>query len=291
VSALLLVVRRNLTVYFRDRMGVFFALLSALILIGLYALFLGQLQVDALTARFPQATEQEVRGFVFSWVFSGIVMITSLTTSLSAISAFVDDRASGRFSDFLVSPVRRGTLVLGYLLSSFAVSVLITLVVLVVGELFLLTQGLPLMTIGQLAACVGWILLSAAAFAALSSFAVSFLRSSGAFAALSTIVGTVVGFLAGAYIPPGTLPDAAVRIISALPFAQSAMLIREQFCAEPLDALTSNQQALDAVRDFYGVRLTVGDLTITDPLAAGELALVLILFTALAVWRLRRGIR
>lgn len=32
---------RNLRVFFRDRAGVFFSLLSALILIALYALFLG----------------------------------------------------------------------------------------------------------------------------------------------------------------------------------------------------------------------------------------------------------
>ncbi len=46
---------RNLRLFFRDRAGVFFSLLSALILIALYALFLGNLQVDNLTERFPNA--------------------------------------------------------------------------------------------------------------------------------------------------------------------------------------------------------------------------------------------
>ncbi len=104
---------RNLRVFFRDRVGVFFSLLSALILIALYALFLGGIQVDSLEARFPTAPDADVRWFVNSWVFAGITMITTLTTSIAALGVFVDDNVSGRFRDFIVSPIRRTHLILG----------------------------------------------------------------------------------------------------------------------------------------------------------------------------------
>ncbi len=112
----------------------FFSLLSALILIALYALFLGNLQVDNLTERFPNADSSDIHWFVNAWVFAGITMITTLTTSLAALAVFVDDRASGRFCDFLVSPIRRLELILGYLLSSLVISLTMTLVTLVVGR-------------------------------------------------------------------------------------------------------------------------------------------------------------
>jgi len=283
---------RTLRLFFRDRAGVFFSLLSALILIALYALFLGNLQVDNLTERFPNAETGDIHWFVNAWVFAGITMITTLTTALAALAVFVDDRASGRFSDFLVSPIRRVELILGYLLSSFLISLAMTLVILVVGQVYLLTQGDSIMTASEAGETLGYVALSSLAFAALSSFVVTFLRSSGAFAALSTVVGTVIGFLAGAYIPVGTLPDAIVNGINALPFAQSAMLIRRPMTAGALHALTDGQaQAAKAVESFYGISATVGEVSVTPSLAIVVLLAVLVVFCALGARRLSRAIR
>ncbi|WP_295782673.1 ABC transporter permease [uncultured Microbacterium sp.] len=283
---------RNLRLFFRDRAGVFFSLLSALILIALYALFLGNLQVDNLTERFPNAEIGDIHWFVNAWVFAGITMITTLTTALAALAVFVDDRASGRFGDFLVSPIRRVELILGYLLSSFLISLAMTLVILVVGQVYLLSQGDSIMTASEAGETLGYVALSSLAFAALSSFVVTFLRSSGAFAALSTVVGTVIGFLAGAYIPVGTLPDAIVNGINALPFAQSAMLIRRPMTAGALHALTDGQaQAAKAVESFYGISATVGEVSVTPSLAIVVLLAVLVVFCVLGARRLSRAIR
>lgn len=283
---------RNLRLFFRDRASVFFSLLSALILIALYALFLGNLQVDALAAQFPAASDADILWFVNAWVFAGITMITTLTTALAALSVFVDDNASGRFRDFIVSPLRRTQLILGYLLSSFVVSVLMSLVVVVVGQLYLLTRGSELLRVPQLLATVGYVLLASAAFAALASFAVTFLRSSGAFAALSTVVGTLIGFLAGAYIPVGTLPEGVVSVMHALPFAHAALLLRQPITEQPLAALTGGQeQAVSAVQEFYGITASVGGFEVTTPIAIASLVAVLLVFASLAVWRLSRTIK
>ncbi|OZD32420.1 ABC transporter permease [Rhodococcus sp. 06-1477-1B] len=283
---------RNLRLFFRDRAGVFFSLLSALILIALYALFLGNLQVDNLTERFPNAQSSDIHWFVNAWVFAGITMITTLTTALAALTVFVDDRASGRFSDFLVSPIRRVELILGYLLSSFLISLTMTLVIVVVGQVYLLTQGSPVMSASEAGETLGYVVLSSVAFAALSSFVVTFLRSSGAFAALSTVVGTVIGFLAGAYIPVGTLPDAIVNGVNALPFAQSAMLIRTPMTAQALAALAGDEgQAADAVKAFYGITAHVGEFEVTSGLAVAVLVAVFVVFAALGARQLARRIR
>jgi multidrug/hemolysin transport system permease protein len=283
---------RNLRLFFRDRAGVFFSLLSALILIALYALFLGNLQVDNLTERFPNAESGDINWFVNAWAFAGITMITTLTTALAALAVFVDDRASGRFSDFLVSPIRRVELILGYLLSSFLISLAMTLVVLAVGQVYLLTQGDSMMTASEAGKTLGDVALSSLAFAALSSFVVTFLRSSGAFAALSTVVGTVIGFLAGAYIPVGTLPDGIVNGINALRFAQSAMLIREPMTAQALSALAGDEgPAVDAVKTFYGISAKVGDFAVTPGFAVGVLVAVFVVFVALGSRQLARRIR
>jgi multidrug/hemolysin transport system permease protein len=292
MRVLILLVGRNLSLFFRDRMGVFLSVLSAIILFALYALFLGNLQVRNVQERFPHAAAEDVQGFVTSWVFAGIVMITTVTTGLSALSIFVEDRASGRFKDFLVSPVRRGHLVGGYLLSSFVIAVMMSTVILAAGQVLMLATGQPVTSWTGLARTFAYICLLSAAFAALSSFIVTFIRSSSAFSSLGTIVGTIIGFLAGAYIPLGTLPAGVANVINALPFSQAAMLIRGPLTEATIDQLAGGQQqAITALDEFYGVDIFVSDLAISVPMAVGVMLAVFALFAALGILRIRIHIR
>ena len=48
-------VKRNLRIYRRDRAGVLLSLLAALMLLLIYALFLGAIQADSLKAKLPSA--------------------------------------------------------------------------------------------------------------------------------------------------------------------------------------------------------------------------------------------
>jgi len=282
---------RNLRLFFRDRLNVFFSLLGALIVFLLYSLFLSNLQTTSIVAAFPQARVGDVRGFVDSWMFGGIVAMTSITTSLGALGVFVDDAATGRFRDFLVSPIRRGQLVLGYLLATVVVALIMTTIVLGVSLAYLyLVDGV---VIGVLAILrtLGWIVLCCIAFAALWAFVTSFVRTTGAFSALSTIVGTVVGFLAGAYIAVGLFPAVVRNIVNALPFAQSAMLMRRELTADTLSALVGgDQHAIDFLSPYYGITAFVGDWEVTVPVIAAILAACAVVFAALAAWRIRSRI-
>ena len=63
----------------------FFSLLGAVILFGLYTLFLGNLQTTDLADALPGATTAGVPAYVDSWMFAGIVLITTVTTGLGAL--------------------------------------------------------------------------------------------------------------------------------------------------------------------------------------------------------------
>jgi len=283
---------RNLRLYFRDRLNVFFSLLQALILFVLYVLFLANLQVQGIESASPGISDQAVHGFVDTWMFAGIIAVTAMTTPLGALSAIVDDRAAGRFKDFLVSPIRRVDLVAGYLIVGVVVGLIMSLLVMVIGLLYLwIVDGVTL-PFGDIAATYGWGALSALMYSAIWSFVLTFLRSPGAVGGLSGGVGTVLAFAAGAYIAIGLFPDAVRHALSALPFAQAAMLVRHDFVASPLDALVGGNAELTSALDTqYGVTLSVGDWSMPMWFAAAELAVVALVFLAFAVWRIRRVIR
>jgi multidrug/hemolysin transport system permease protein len=285
------IMSRNLRLFFRDRLNVFFSLLAAMIVFLLYTLFLGNLQTTSIAAAFPQAPEADVRAFVDSWMFAGIVALTAMTTSLGALGVFVEDAASGRFRDFLVSPLRRWQLVLGYLVSTVVIALIMTTLVLVVSLAYLFFVDGVVIGIPEIGRTLGWIALACVAFAAMWALIASFIRTTGAFAALSTIVGTVIGFLAGAFIAVGLFPESVRNVVNALPFAQSAMLLRREFTAETLSTLVGGQQeAVDALRTYYGVTAYVGDWEVSMPFVLALLVVLAIAFAALAAWRIRARI-
>ena len=132
-------IRRNLRIYVRDRAGVLLSLLSAFILLLLYLLFLGKIQVDNLEESVAGASSDDVGRYIGSWVYAGIIMITPITTGLAALQTYVDDKVSGRFKEFRVSPIRRTQLILGYQLSAVLVAIMMSTIVLIVGAVMVKT--------------------------------------------------------------------------------------------------------------------------------------------------------
>lgn len=292
MSVVAAIVVRNLRLFLRDRLDVFFSLLGAIILFALYTLFLSSLQTRGLAASFPHASPRAAKTFVDSWMFAGIVLITTITTGLGALSVLVDDSQSGRFRDFLVSPIRRGQIVLGYLIGAVTVALLMSLIVLALSVLYLgVIDGMWLAP-DALPRVTGIVVLCCAAFTALSALIVSGVRTAGAFSALATIVGTVLGFVAGAYIPVGSLPDTVGNVINALPFGQAGMLLRRDITAESVSAMTGGiPEADDALRMVYGIDAYVGSWLVPGGFAIAILIALAIVCTALAAVRIRARIR
>ena len=104
---------RDLRVYFRDRLSVFFSLLSVILTFLLYMLFLGDVWSDGL----PDV--EGARAMMDSWIMAGLLSIASVTTTLSAASTMVDDRTRKISKDFEASPISRTGLAGSYILSSF----------------------------------------------------------------------------------------------------------------------------------------------------------------------------
>ena len=78
MNALLL---RNLRVYFRDKASVFFSLLSVLIIILLYALFLG----DAWSSGSVFQGRAGVKNMMDSWIMAGLLAVVSVTSTMSRV--------------------------------------------------------------------------------------------------------------------------------------------------------------------------------------------------------------
>ncbi|MCK9525301.1 MAG: ABC transporter permease [Limnochordia bacterium] len=273
---------RNLKLFFRDRASVFFSLLAVLIIIGLYVLFLGDTVMGGL---------EGVTGGRFlmdSWIMAGLMAVTSVTTTMGAVGIVVEDKAKGIAKDFHTSPLKRSTLVGGYLISTIVVGVIMSLVALVLAELYIVGSGGEFLPWGHLFKVLGLVLLSTMASGAMIFFLVSFFKTQNSFGVASTVLGSLIGFLMGIYVPIGVLPGAVQTVIKFFPISHAASLFRQTFMEVPM-ARSFAGAPPEMVGEFMtslGVVYQIGDSTVSYAASVMILMATAVLFFALGVWRM-----
>jgi multidrug/hemolysin transport system permease protein len=235
--------KRNVLLYSRDKTAVFFSLLAVIILIALYVLFLGDLTSKGIPD-FPAKKQ-----LLNSWFIAGILAVASMTTTLGSFGILVEDRASNRIMDFHSSPISRAKLLGGYISSALFIGFFMCTFTFIIAEIILLLFGEPLLSFDKTIKLVGVILLSVVSSASMVLLVVLLFKTSNAFAAASTIIGTLLGFLAGIYIPIGTLPDYLQTIVKLFPVSHSVALFRQILMENSLVDAFSN--APTALKDTF----------------------------------------
>jgi multidrug/hemolysin transport system permease protein len=195
-----------------------------------------------------------------------------------------------RFVDFMVAPVSRAGIVASYLVAAWVIGFLFSLIALAAGELYILSGGgsilgpLPMLTV------IGMIALAVVSSSSIMFLVASFLRSASAFGTLSTLLGTLIGFIAGVYVPPGVLPGAVQKFMVLVPFSHGAAMLRQVFCEHPLSVVFNGAPPaarLEYMR-MYGITLFWNDRQISMTVMVLFLAAVAVVFLLLSVAKLRR---
>lgn len=273
---------RNLKLFFRDRAAVFFSLLAVFIIIGLYVLFLGDMVMSDLDG------VSGGRFLMDSWIMAGLMAVTSVTTTMGAVGVVVDDKAKGIAKDFYTSPLKRTTLVGGYLISTIVVGVIMSMVALVLAELYIVGSGGGFLPWKNLLEVLGLIILSTMASGAMMFLIVSFFKTQNSFGVASTVLGTLIGFLMGIYVPIGVLPSAVQTVIKIFPISHAAALFRQVFMEVPMAISFAGAppEMVEGFQTMLGVTYQLGGGTMSFLGSIMILAVTAILFFVLGVWRM-----
>jgi len=276
--------KRNLLVFFKDRTAVFFSMLAVFIIVGLYALFLGDVWVSSFD-NFPG-----VRFVVDSWLMSGIVAVTSVTSTMGAFGTMVEDKARKISKDIVVSPLSRSSIAGGYILSSYLIGVIMSIVTLALAEVYVVANGGALLSFPALLKVLGLILLSCFMNTSMIFFLTSFFKSLAAFSTASTVIGTLIGFLTGMYVPIGQLPDAVQWVVKLFPVSHSVTLFKQVMMEAPMAAAFASAPAEIAqkFKEAMGVVLKYGEAEATAAFSLACIALTAVVFSALSVYRMAK---
>ncbi|MGI6040385.1 MAG: ABC transporter permease [Clostridiales bacterium] len=277
-------VRRNLLIYFRDKSTVFFSMLSVIITFGMYIFFLGDMYARSIS------TTADIRFLMDSWIMAGILGVTSVTTTLGAYGNMIVDEAQLKTKDFYSAPLKRRTIAGGYILSSFVIGLIMSVLAFVFAEIYIVLGGgelLPLTTVLKL---LGLMLISVLSSSSFILLIASMLRTSSSFGVASTIIGTIIGFLCGIYIPIGSLPTEVQWVIKFFPPAHSVALYRNLMMEVPMQTFFAGVPSnyLDSFKTEMGLHYEIGAYTTDFAFSILVLVSSAVLFYSLGILLLSR---
>ena len=220
-------IKRNIKIFVRDRMAFFLSLLSVFILLILYKVFLGQIQIDGIKeAMGSKNASSDVVTMVNYWLVSGLVIITSMSSTLGAYGVSVDDRQHHRVDDFMLTLLSPIKIEICYMISAILIGSLITFLLYVISIIVLIGGGGLLIGFMATVKLMLLILCSSTISLLIVYPFMYFIKTNAQFSAFSTIIGTIIGFLTGVYISIGSVSEPIKNIITWFPLTPLGSLVK-----------------------------------------------------------------
>lgn len=219
---------RNIKLFFKDR-GLFFsALITPLILLVLYATFLGNTYRSSFLSALPEGftvSDDLINGLVGGQLISSLLAVCCVTVAFCSNMLMVQDKVTGARQDLTVTPVKRSVLALGYYIATAVSTLIIFLITACAGFLYLAKVGWYL-SVTDILLIFADVFLLVLFGTALSSIINVFLTTQGQMSAVGTLVSAGYGFLCGAYMPISNFSDGLQKVLSFLPGTYGTSLLR-----------------------------------------------------------------
>lgn len=252
----LLLIRRNIKLFFADKGLFFVSLITPAILLVLYVTFLENVYRDSFIAIITEGfgftiPEKMISGFVGGQLISSLLAVTCVTVSFSSNMLMVQDKFTGMAVDMSITPIKKYIPPISYYIATAAVTFVIVLVAMcgclvyigIIGWYISLADILLLLLDVFLLVMFG---------TALSSVINFFLSTQGQISAIGSMVSSCYGFISGAYMPISQFPQWLQKAIAFFPGTYGTSLMRNHAMRGSLAAMEAEglpAEAIDGLMD------------------------------------------
>ncbi len=266
------VIRRNVSLFFKDKGMLLTSLITPIILLVLYATFLGNVYRDAFVSAFPvglplsDAIERAIDGCVGGQLLSSLLAVSCVTVAFCSNLLMVQDKVTGARADLTIAPVKPSLLALGYYISTALVTCIICLVALGAGLGYLAAIGFYLSVLDVVMLVLD-VLLLVLFGTALSSIVSYFLSSQGQISAVGTVVSSGYGFLCGAYMPISSFGEGLQTVLSFLPGTYATSLMRNHAMRGAMKEMVAQglpEQVIEELRDAVDCNVYFFDRSVSE---------------------------
>ena len=245
-------IKRNLLLFFKDWQSILFSLLTSIIVLVLYLLFLKGTFVSAMQSAMEQypglvsmIAEKDIDMFANLLLLTGILGSAMISVPFSCITTLVRDRANKVDYDILATPMKRGQIIFAYFVSAVLSSTLLTGFILAIGLVGISLQGDTHLNGIQLVKAFAVVALGSISASAIFMIVVLFFKTVSACEAFFGILSAASGFVIGAYIPISQFSDGVQTVCNLFPASQITIMLRNILLNGLLEHINISLQGVD----------------------------------------------
>lgn len=245
-------IKRNVLLFFKDWQSILFSLLTSIIVLVLYLLFLKGTFVSAIQKameQYPGLTsmvpQKDIDMFANLFLLSGILGSAMISVPFSCITVLVKDRVNKVDYDILATPMKREQIILAYFISALLTSILLNSIILAVGLIGIRMQGNMYLNASQVIKAFSIVALGSISASAIFMIVVLFFKTVSACEAFFGILSAASGFVIGAYIPISQFSDGVQTVCNLFPASQITIMLRNILLNGLLDHINTSLQGVD----------------------------------------------
>ena len=245
-------IKRNLLLFFKDWQSILFSLLTSIIVLVLYLLFLKGTFVSAIQSAMEQypglasmVPQKDIDMFANLFLLSGILGSAMISVPFSCITVLVKDRANKVDYDILATPMKRGQIIFAYFVSAVLTSILLNSIILAVGLIGIRMQGNMYLNISQVVKVFSVVALGSISASAIFMIVVLFFKTVSACEAFFGILSAASGFVIGAYIPISQFSNEVQTVCNLFPASQITIMLRNILLNGLLEHINTSLQGVD----------------------------------------------
>ena len=245
-------IKRNLLLFFKDWQSILFSLLTSIIVLVLYLLFLKGTFVSAMQSAMEQypglvsmIAEKDIDMFANLLLLTGILGSAMISVPFSCITTLVRDRANKVDYDILATPMKRGQIIFAYFVSAVLSSTLLTGIILTIGLVGIRMQGNIYMNASQVVKAFSIVALGSISASAIFMIIVLFFKTVSACEAFFGILSAASGFVIGAYIPISQFSNEVQTVCNLFPASQITIMLRNILLNGLLEHINTSLQGVD----------------------------------------------
>ena len=245
-------IKRNVLLFFKDWQSILFSLLTSIIVLVLYLLFLKGTFVSAIQSAMEQypgltsmVSQKDIAMFANLFLLSGILGSAMISVPFSCITVLVKDRANKVDYDILATPMKRGQIIFAYFVSAVLTSILLNSIILAVGLIGIRMQGNMYLNASQVVKAFSIVALGSISASAIFMIVVLFFKSVSACEAFFGILSAASGFVIGAYIPISQFSDGVQTVCNLFPASQITIMLRNILLNGLLEHINTSLAGVD----------------------------------------------
>lgn len=245
-------IKRNLLLFFKDWQSILFSLLTSIIVLVLYLLFLKGTFVSAIQSAMEQypglasmVPQKDIAMFANLFLLSGILGSAMISVPFSCITVLVKDRANKVDYDILATPLKRGQIIFAYFVSAVLSSTLLTGFILAIGLVGISLQGDAHLNAIQLVKSFAVVALGSISASAIFMIVVLFFKSVSACEAFFGLLSAASGFVIGAYIPISQFSNEVQTVCNLFPASQITIMLRNILLNGLLEHVNTSLAGMD----------------------------------------------